>query len=140
VFKIYEGCQPSCLGSSGKELIPRTYPRIPGSILRRNNAWPVCMLLRTSRISRPPLLGRKPVRKKKINYEGCCKKWWRRCCYFFNHAEFDVTITLSQNWILSILYFMIPCKLNEIRIVCILIQRRVFSLLLENTDLVWNWS
>ncbi|KEH16021.1 hypothetical protein MTR_0376s0040 [Medicago truncatula] len=36
---------------------------IPGSIQRRNNAWPVCMPLRTNRISRPPLMGQKPVRK-----------------------------------------------------------------------------
>ncbi|AES62523.1 hypothetical protein MTR_1g100990 [Medicago truncatula] len=33
---------------------------IPGSILRRNNAWPVRMPLRISRISRSPLVGRKP--------------------------------------------------------------------------------
>jgi hypothetical protein len=34
------------------------------------NAWPVCMLLRTSRICRPPLVGRKSVRKqKKYIYE-----------------------------------------------------------------------
>jgi len=32
---------------------------IPGSIPRGNNAWPI----RMSRISRPPLVGRKPVRK-----------------------------------------------------------------------------
>jgi hypothetical protein len=38
---------------------------IPGSIPRVNNVWPVRMPLRTSRISRPPLVGRKPVRKQK---------------------------------------------------------------------------
>jgi len=38
---------------------------IPGSIPRGNNAWPVCMPLRTSRISRPPLVGRKPLWKPK---------------------------------------------------------------------------
>ena len=36
---------------------------IPGSIPKRNNAWPVRMPLRMSRISRPPLVGRKSVRK-----------------------------------------------------------------------------
>jgi hypothetical protein len=36
---------------------------IPGSIPMENNVWPVRMPLRTSRISRPPLVGRKPVRK-----------------------------------------------------------------------------
>ena len=35
------------------------------SIPRGNNAWPVRMPLRMSRISRPPLVGRKPVRKPK---------------------------------------------------------------------------
>jgi hypothetical protein len=50
-------------------LFPRTYGRIPGlgSILRRNNVWSVCMPLRTSWISRPPLMDRKPVRKQKNN-------------------------------------------------------------------------
>jgi len=38
---------------------------IPGSILRGNDAWPVRMPLRTRRISHPPLVGRKPVRKQK---------------------------------------------------------------------------
>jgi len=38
---------------------------IPGSILRGNNAWPVRMPLHTSWISRPPMMGRKPVRKPK---------------------------------------------------------------------------
>jgi len=38
---------------------------ILGSIPRGNNGWPVCMSLRMSRISRPPLVGRKPVRKPK---------------------------------------------------------------------------
>ncbi|KEH36783.1 hypothetical protein MTR_2g022440 [Medicago truncatula] len=36
---------------------------IPGSIPRRNNVWPVCMPLRMSRISRSPLVGRKPFWK-----------------------------------------------------------------------------
>jgi len=39
--------------------------RISGSILRGNNAWSVHMSLCMSRISRPPLVGRKPVRKSK---------------------------------------------------------------------------
>ena len=38
---------------------------IPGSIPRGNNAWPVRMSLRMSRISRPPLMDQKPVRKQK---------------------------------------------------------------------------
>ncbi|AES73130.1 hypothetical protein MTR_3g099950 [Medicago truncatula] len=38
---------------------------IPGSISRGNNTWPVHMPLRMSRISRSPLMGRKPVRKLK---------------------------------------------------------------------------
>jgi len=38
---------------------------IPGSIPRGNNAWSVRMPLRISRISRPSLVGRKPVRKQK---------------------------------------------------------------------------
>ncbi|KEH17525.1 hypothetical protein MTR_0009s0100 [Medicago truncatula] len=36
---------------------------ISGSIPRENNAWSVRMPLHMSRISRPPLVGRKPVRK-----------------------------------------------------------------------------
>ena len=39
----------------------------PSSISRGNNAWPVRMPLRTSRISHPPLVGRKPVWKPKKN-------------------------------------------------------------------------
>ncbi|KEH17250.1 hypothetical protein MTR_0029s0090 [Medicago truncatula] len=38
---------------------------ISGSILKGNNTWSVCMPLRTSRISRPSLVSRKPVRKPK---------------------------------------------------------------------------
>ncbi|KEH36541.1 PIF1-like helicase [Medicago truncatula] len=38
---------------------------IPGLISTRNNAWPVRMPLRMSWISRPPLVGRKPLRKQK---------------------------------------------------------------------------
>jgi len=38
---------------------------IPGSNFGGNNSWPVRMPLCTSRISRPPLMGRKPVRKPK---------------------------------------------------------------------------
>jgi len=38
---------------------------ILGSILRENNVWSVRMPLRTSRISRQPLVGGKPMRKKK---------------------------------------------------------------------------
>jgi len=57
--------QPSCLGSSGKEHLPRMYLGNTGFDPRENNAWPVFMPLRTSRISRPPLVGWKPVRKKK---------------------------------------------------------------------------
>jgi len=41
---------------------------IPGLILKGNNAWPVRMPLRTSGISRPPLVGQKPVRKPKKKY------------------------------------------------------------------------
>jgi len=40
---------------------------IPGSIRRRNNVWPVRMPLSTSRISRLPLVSRKPVQKQKKN-------------------------------------------------------------------------
>jgi hypothetical protein len=54
--------KPSCLGFNGKELLPRTYSGIPGSILRRNNDWP---MLRMSRINHPPLVDQKPVREKK---------------------------------------------------------------------------
>ena len=36
-----------------------------GSNPRENKYWPVRMPLRTNRISRPPLVGRKPVRKPK---------------------------------------------------------------------------
>jgi hypothetical protein len=43
---------------SGKELLPRRIRGIPGSI-------PSGMPLRTSQISRPLLMSRKPVRKKK---------------------------------------------------------------------------
>jgi len=39
--------------------------RISGLILRENNAWPVRMPLRMSRISRPLLVGRKPIKAKK---------------------------------------------------------------------------
>jgi len=46
---------------------------IPGSIFKGNNVWPVSMPLRMSRISRLPLVGRKPMRKpKKI---GKCMSW-----------------------------------------------------------------
>ena len=38
---------------------------IPSSILRGNNAWSVYMTLRTNQISRPPLVGWKPVRMPK---------------------------------------------------------------------------
>ena len=38
---------------------------ILSSTPRRNNVWPVRMPLRTSRISCPPLVGHKPVRKQK---------------------------------------------------------------------------
>jgi len=38
---------------------------ISGSKFRENNSWPMRMPLRMSRISRPPLVGRKPVRKPK---------------------------------------------------------------------------
>jgi len=38
---------------------------IPGSIPSKNNTWLVRMPLCISQISRPPLMGRKPVRKKK---------------------------------------------------------------------------
>jgi len=43
----------------------RRIRRISDSIFKGNNVWPVCMPLHTSRISRPPLIGRKPVRKPK---------------------------------------------------------------------------
>ena len=52
---------------------------IPGSIPRGNNAWPVRMPLRTSRISRPPLVGRKPVRKQKK----------KRHVFALNHCQKD---------------------------------------------------
>jgi hypothetical protein len=45
---------------------------IPGSIPRGNNAWPLRMPLRTSRISRPPLVDRKPVRKPKKKIHSTC--------------------------------------------------------------------
>jgi len=68
-FKIIEsdlyGSIQSCLDSSGKELFPKRTWRIPGSIHRGNNVWPMCMSLRIGQISRPPLLSRKPVRKQK---------------------------------------------------------------------------
>jgi len=44
---------------------------IPGSIPRGNNVWLVRMPLRTSQISRPSLMGRKPERKsKKRNWQS----------------------------------------------------------------------
>jgi len=43
--------------------------KISGSNPNGNNVWPMRMSLRTSRISRPSLIGRKPVQKpKKIVY------------------------------------------------------------------------
>jgi len=38
---------------------------IADSIFRGNNAWPVRMSLYMSRISRPPLVSRKPIQKQK---------------------------------------------------------------------------
>jgi hypothetical protein len=50
-----------------RSLFQRRIRRIPGSIPRVNNTWPVHIPLRTSRISRSSLVGRKPMRKKKKN-------------------------------------------------------------------------
>jgi len=54
-----------CLDSSDKELIPKTYSGNTRFVSQGSNVWPVHMSLRMSRISRPLLMGRKPVQKQK---------------------------------------------------------------------------
>ncbi|KEH22300.1 hypothetical protein MTR_7g039100 [Medicago truncatula] len=46
-------------------------PGIPGFIFRENNTWPVCMPLRTSWISRPPLMGQKLLGVSSPNSQPC---------------------------------------------------------------------
>jgi len=67
--------------------------RIPGSILWGNNVWPVRMPLPMSRISRPRLVGRKPVRKPKnkehMKLGECIQAFLseRNVIYFFFFKE-----------------------------------------------------
>ena len=76
---LIEDIVKSCKGNQvvwapvARSSFQRRTRRIPDSIPRENNAWPVRMPLCMSRISRPPLVGRKPVRKqqkKKISCKG----------------------------------------------------------------------
>jgi len=56
VTKYYR-LKPSCLNTSGKELFSKMHPENTGFDFQGNNVWPMHMPLRTSRISRPPLMG-----------------------------------------------------------------------------------
>jgi len=66
----YSLAQPSCLDSSGKEFLPKTYSGNTGFESQREQRLVSAHTLRMSRISRQPLKDRKPVRKlKKKQFE-----------------------------------------------------------------------